>query len=233
MDYRKDSNMITRVIYTDLDTLYDTKITLLNMIDPRLVREYLSRVYNILDHTLYLSNKAFDRIYRDRDKRVLIGSKNSSVVDLLRRIVSDIDTKNKTTTVIPSVMTLVINTYPYKLDNEEKSIMKEFMSRYILHLNEIDIIYEEIIDSELMNKINIMVKRDGLKWFMDKRVVNPEFKLPNLKLIVPDEMVTTNLVKMNVDTDKLKEYLETTLMLDVCLEFIEKEAYKLKLEDRE
>lgn len=232
MDYRKDSNMITRVIYTDLDTLYDTKITLLNMIDPRLVREYLSREYNILDHTLYLSNKAFDRIYRDRDKRVLIGSKNSSVVDLLRRIVSDIDTKNKTTTVIPSVMTLVINTYPYKLDNEEKSIMKEFMSRYILHLNEIDIIYEEIIDSELMNKINIMVKRDGLKWFMDNRLSNPEFKLPNLKLIVPDDMVMSGLTKMDVDVDKLKEYLETTLMLDVCLEFVEKEAFMLKLEDR-
>lgn len=232
MDYRKDSNMITRVIYTDLDTLYDTKITLLNMIDPRLVREYLSREYNILDHTLYLSNKAFDRIYRDRDKRVLIGSKNSSVVDLLRRIVSDIDTKNKTTTVIPSVMTLVINTYPYKLDDEEKSIMKEFMSRYILHLNEIDIIYEEIIDSELMNKINIMVKRDGLKWFMDNRLSNPEFKLPNLKLIVPDDMVMSGLTKMDVDVDKLKEYLETTLMLDVCLEFVEKEAFMLKLEDR-
>ena len=232
MDYRKDSNMITRVIYTDLDTLYDTKITLLNMIDPRLVREYLSREYNILDHTLYLSNKAFDRIYRDRDKRVLIGSKNSSVVDLLRRIVSDIDTKNKTTTVIPSVMTLVINTYPYKLDNEEKSIMKEFMSRYILHLNEIDIIYEEMIDSELMNKINIMVKRDGLKWFMDNRLSNPEFKLPNLKLIVPDDMVMSGLTKMDVDVDKLKEYLETTLMLDVCLEFVEKEAFMLKLEDR-
>lgn len=232
MDYRKDSNMITRVIYTDLDTLYDTKITLLNMIDPRLVREYLSREYNILDHTLYLSNKAFDRIYRDRDKRVLIGSKNSSVVDLLRRIVSDIDTKNKTTTVIPSVMTLVVNTYPYKLDNEEKSIMKEFMSRYILHLNEIDIIYEEIIDSELMNKINIMVKRDGLKWFMDNRLSNPEFKLPNLKLIVPDDMVMSGLTKMDVDVDKLKEYLETTLMLDVCLEFVEKEAFMLKLEDR-
>lgn len=232
MDYRKDSNMITRVIYTDLDTLYDTKITLLNMIDPRLVREYLSREYDILDHTLYLSNKAFDRIYRDRDKRVLIGSKNSSVVDLLRRIVSDIDTKNKTTTVIPSVMTLVINTYPYKLDNEEKSIMKEFMSRYILHLNEIDIIYEEIIDSELMNKINIMVKRDGLKWFMDNRLSNPEFKLPNLKLIVPDDMVMSGLTKMDVDVDKLKEYLETTLMLDVCLEFVEKEAFMLKLEDR-
>lgn len=232
MDYRKDSNMITRVIYTDLDTLYDTKITLLNMIDPRLVREYLSREYDILDHTLYLSNKAFDRIYRDRDKRVLIGSKNSSVVDLLRRIVSDIDTKNKTTTVIPSVMTLVVNTYPYKLDNEEKSIMKEFMSRYILHLNEIDIIYEEIIDSELMNKINIMVKRDGLKWFMDNRLSNPEFKLPNLKLIVPDDMVMSGLTKMDVDVDKLKEYLETTLMLDVCLEFVEKEAFMLKLEDR-
>ena len=232
MDYRKDSNMITRVIYTDLDTLYDTKITLLNMIDPRLIREYLSREYDILDHILYLSNKAFDKIYKDRDKRVLIGSKNSSIVDLIRRIVSDIDTKNKTTTVIPSVMTLVINTYPYKLDAEEKSIMREFMSRYILHLSDIDIIYKETIDSELMNKINIMVKRDGLKWFMDNRLSNPEFKLPNLKLIVPDDMVMSGLTKMDVDVDKLKEYLETTLMLDVCLEFVEKEAFMLKLEDR-
>lgn len=59
MDYSKDTNMITRVIYTDLDTLYDTKITLLNMIDPRLVREYLSDEYGIHDHLLYLSNKSF------------------------------------------------------------------------------------------------------------------------------------------------------------------------------
>lgn len=232
MNYSKDTNMITRIIYTDLDTLYDTKITLLNMIDPRLVREYLSREYDILDHILYLSNKSFDKIYRERDKRVLIGSKNSSIVDLIRKIVSDIDTKNKTTTVIPSILNLVINTYPYRLDDTEQLAIKQFMSRYILHLNDIDIIYKETIDDELMNKINIMVKRDGLKWFMDNRLINPEFKLPNLKLIVPDDMTMSNLTKLDVDMDKLKEYLETTLMLDVCLEFIEKEAFMLKLEDR-
>lgn len=232
MDYSKDSNMITRIIYTDLDTLYDTKITLLNMIDHRLVREYLSREYDILDHTLYLSNKAFDKIYRERDKRVLIGSKNSSIVDLIRRIVSDIDTKNKTTSAIPSLLNLTINTYPYRLDDEEQLAIKTFMSKYILYLNTIDVIYQEIISDELMNKINIMIRRDGLKWFMDNRMLNPEFKLPNLKLIVPDDMVLSNLTKMDVDMDKLKEYLETTLMLDVCLEFVEKEAFMLKLEDR-
>lgn len=232
MDYSKDSNMITRIIYTDLDTLYDTKITLLNMIDHRLVREYLSREYDILDHTLYLNNKAFDKIYRERDKRVLIGSKNSSIVDLIRRIVSDIDTKNKTTSAIPSLLNLTINTYPYRLDDEEQLAIKTFMSKYILYLNTIDVIYQETISDELMNKINIMVKRDGLKWFMDNKMLNPEFKLPNLKLIVPDDMVLSNLTKMDVDMDKLKEYLETTLMLDVCLEFVEKEAFMLKLEDR-
>ena len=67
---------------------------------------------------------------------------------------------------------------------------------------------------------------------MDNRLSNPEFKLPNLKLIVPDDMVMSGLTKMDVDVDKLKEYLETTLMLDVCLEFVEKEAFMLKLEDR-
>lgn len=232
MDYSKDTNMITRILYTDLDTIYDTKITLINMIDPRLVREYLSREYDILDHTLYLSDKAFDKIYNERDKRVLIGSKNTSIVDLIRKIVSDIDTKNRTSPTIPSLITLTINTYPYKLDADEIKDMKIFMSRYILHLNDIDIIYKETIDSELMNKINIMIKRDGLKWFMDNRLLNPTFKLPNLKLIVPDDMVKTNLTKIDVDVDKLKEYLETTLMLDVCLEFVEKEAFMLKLEDR-
>jgi hypothetical protein len=232
MDYSKETSMITRVIYTDLDTLYDTKITLLNMIDPRLVREYLSREYDILDHTLYLSNKAFDKIYRERDKRVLIGSKNSSIIDLIRKIVSDIDTKNKTTSAIPSVLHLTINTYPYKFDDDEISAMKEFMSKYVLYLSEVNIIYQETIDDNLLSKINIMIRRDGLKWFMDNRMLNPEFKLPNLKLIVPDDMVLSNLTKMDVDIDKLKEYLETTLMLDVCLEFVEKEAFMLKLEDR-
>lgn len=231
MDYSKDSNMITRLIYTDLDTLYDTKITLLNMIDPRLVREYLSREYDILDHYLYLNNKAFDKIYKERDKRVLIGSKNSSIIDLIRKIVSDIDTKNKTTTSIPSVLNLIINTYPYKLNTDEQLVIKEFMSKYILYLNNVDIVYKEVIEDELLSKINIMVRRDGLKWFMDNRLINPGFKVPNLKLIVPDDMTMSGLTKMDVDVDKLKEYLETTLMLDVCLEFIEKEAFMLKLED--
>lgn len=225
------SDTPSRFIYTDLDSLYDTKLTLLNMIDSRLAIEYVYREYDLTDQILYLNNDVFNSIYKDRDKRVLLGSKQTSVIDLIRQIVSDIDIKSKLNNIIRGELKLVINIYPYILNNDECNNIKEFLMKYILHLNEVIIIDKKEIPNDLLHKLNIMIRRDGLDWFFNNKLKTPGFSIPNLKMIVPDSMYEKYIKNTDIDRDKLKEYLETISMQDITLEFIEEELFKFKLDD--
>lgn len=225
------SDTPSRFIYTDLDSLYDTKLTLLNMIDSRLAIEYVYREYDLTDQVLYLNNNVFNSIYKDRDKRVLLGSKQTSVIDLIRQIVSDIDIKSKLNNIVRGELKLVINIYPYILNNDECDNIKEFLMKYILHLNDVIIIDKEEIPNDLLHKLNIMIRRDGLDWFFNNKLKTPGFSIPNLKMIVPDSMYEKYIKNTDVDRDKLKEYLETITMHDITLEFIEEELFKFKLDD--
>lgn len=225
------SDTPSRFIYTDLDSLYDTKLTLLNMIDSRLAIEYIYREYDLTDQVLYLNNNVFNSIYKDRDKRVLLGSKQTSVIDLIRQIVSDIDIKSKLNNIVRGELKLVINIHPYILNNDECNNIKEFLMKYILHLNEVIIIDKEEIPNDLLHKLNIMIRRDGLDWFFNNKLKTPGFSMPNLKMIVPDSMYEKYIKNTDVDRDKLKEYLETISMQDITLEFIEDELFKFKLDD--
>lgn len=225
------SDTPSRFIYTDLDSLYDTKLTLLNMIDSRLAIEYVYREYDLTDQVLYLNNNVFNSIYKDRDKRVLLGSKQTSVIDLIRQIVSDIDIKSKLNNIVRGELKLVINIHPYILNNDECNNIKEFLMKYVLHLNEVIIIDKEEIPNDLLHKLNIMIRRDGLDWFFNNKLKTPGFSIPNLKMIVPDSMYEKYIKNTDVDRDKLKEYLETITMQDLTLEFIEEELFKFKLDD--
>ena len=119
-----DDSMSTRRIYTTLDSLFDTELAYLDLIDPRLSREYFTDEYSIEDSYLYLSYSSFREMFKNRDKRVLGYSKATSVPDLIRGIINDMDIKRKTGETVNSKITLTINTYPYKLDmDEEKEII--------------------------------------------------------------------------------------------------------------
>ena len=64
-----DDSMSTRRIYTTLDSLFDTELAYLDLIDPRLSREYFTDEYNIEDSYLYLSYSSFREMFKNRDKR--------------------------------------------------------------------------------------------------------------------------------------------------------------------
>ncbi len=227
----ESSGNISRNIYTDLDTMYDTKLTVLNMIDSRLAIEYVSREYDIPDQILYVNESVLDYYHKSGDKRILLGSKNSSVVDLIRTIVSDIDIKAKEGGGIRGDLNLIINTYPYELNNDECNAIKEFHKQYILYLSDVKVIYKKELDYGFLSSLNIMIRRDGLDWFMKNKLKHPEFKLTNLKLIIPDEISTKYTKDLKLDKEKLLEYMEVSFMNDITLEFIEKELFMFKLDD--
>lgn len=225
----KDSSF-TRVIYTELDSLYDTKIALLDIIDPRLAKEYLFKKIGIPNQVLYVNNTTFKYLYSFRDNRVLKASQSTAILDLIRAIVSDINISNKLGTAITSRTKLLINIYPYKLSDVEKRDIEEFYKLMVLHLDEIEIVDVADLNS-IANNTSIIIKNDGLDWFFENKVRDPEFKLSHVTLIIPDVITNYEIKKIPLDVDKMKEYLSTTFIDSIKLDFIEAEAFRMKLID--
>lgn len=225
--------MSKRIIYTDLDSLFDTEVVYLDLIDPRLVREYYSNEANINNSYLYLNRMDFMKMFKDRDNRILRMAKNSTGTDLIRNIVKDMDVARNENKGVPASIVLEINTYPYILSVDEMKEMKDFYKEYILFIDDVEIIYKEDLSAAYVNKLVVMVARYGLDWFMNKKITDHKFKCPHLRLIIPDRIYNDTYIRdNNIDTDKLFESFTTMLMSDVRLEFIDNEIFMLKL-DRE
>lgn len=226
-----DDSMSTRRIYTTLDSLFDTELAYLDLIDPRLSREYFTDEYNIEDSYLYLSYSSFREMFKNRDKRVLGYSKATSVPDLIRGIINDMDIKRKTGETVNSKITLTINTYPYKLDMDEEKEIIDFHKKYFLFLDNIELIHKKEISKAFINKLAVIVDRYGIDWYFSMKMKYVgDFQCPHVRLIVPDRFHQSNYLKNNgVDTGKMIEYLRTILITDVRLDIIEKETFMLKI----
>ena len=226
-----DDSMSTRRVYTTLDSLFDTELAYLDLIDPRLSREYFTDEYNIEDSYLYLSFSSFRAMFKNRDKRVLRYSKSTSVSDLIRGIVNDMDIKRKTGESINNKITLTINTYPYNLDMDEEKELLDFYRKYFLFLDNIELINKKEISPPFINKLAVIVDRYGIDWYFNMKMKYVgDFQCPHVRLIVPDKFHQSNYLRSNgIDTDKMIEYLKTTLITDVRLDIIEKETFMLKI----
>lgn len=226
--------MAVRKIYTDLDSLFDTEVVFLDLLDARLVKEYYTNEVDIENSYLYLNRIDFMTLFKDRDKRILSAAKNSTGTDLIRNIIKDMDIANAEAKSGVADIVLYINTYPYKLDDDEMKSMQEFYSKYMLFANEVHVIYKEDLSASFVNNLVVMVSRYGLDWFMNKKISNPAFRCPHLRLIIPDRIYNDTYIREHkIDTDKLLETLSTMLMSDVRLEFVENEIFMLKIDSEE
>ena len=99
------------IVYTTLDSLYDTKLATYGLLDHRLSKEYFKDEHKLVDQCLYITDSVFKRIYAKRDKNTLLNSKTTSVIDLLRQFSGDVLMKNKMNNTNFS-LELHINTYP-------------------------------------------------------------------------------------------------------------------------
>ena len=225
-----NDSIATKRIYTNLDSLFDTELTFLDLIDSRLSREYLSNEYNIENSYLYISYDSFKELYKERDNRVLKLSKSTAVADLIRNIVDDIDIKRKDGRFSPTKIVITINTYPYKLNEQETNDMLTFYKKYFLFVEEINLIYKETLSKAFVNKLSVIIDRNGLEWYMNTKIKDLSFRCPHVRLIIPDRHYYSNFINsLGVDVQQMFKYLETTLMSEVRLDVIEKETFMLKI----
>ena len=219
--------MLERVIYTDLDSLYDTMLSVISLIDVRLGKEYLVDTLKVPDYIGYLSTDTLRAFYADRNKEVLLMSKNSSVIDLIIKVSGDLDIKRKTDLdPVESSLILHVNSYPYNLTDVEMREMEEFLSAYIPYVDSVVVFDKPTLSDSYLTSITIMIIRDGMRWVLDRKLLDPTFKA-DFRLITSDRHVKE--VSLG-DVDKINSYIETVFMGIARVEFIEDELFKLKLE---
>lgn len=224
--------MTKRLIYTDLDSLFDTKIVFLGMIDNRLVREYATREYNIDNGILYLTDETFRTLFKGRDRRVFEQAVNSYGADIIRNIIRDTVSNNDIGRGVSVICSVMINTYPYKLTDEEMSELTIFYKQYFPFAEDVAVIYKERLSKAMVNKISVAVLRNGFDWFIDMKTVDVGFRCPHLRLILPNTVSNLSYFNSNkIDVDTLRNNLVSLFASDIIVDFVDEELFMVRVDN--
>lgn len=127
-------------IYIDLDTLFDTRVALINQINPDACTALLTnKEYWLREHTHWpaltnqlLTDELFDEAWLKRDTTVLKSAMMTNIIPVLLSIISEFQVAKRENRV-PFDIALEINIHPYVLDSEEMDELTSILQNEILH----------------------------------------------------------------------------------------------------
>jgi hypothetical protein len=188
-----------------MDSLFDTRITILSLLNPTHARHvvkgnYLARTSDSFGH---LTHEIFRHIYRDRDNAVLHLSEMTSIVSMLSGTMTDMNYEDLILDGNGDVK-LIVNVYPYDLNENEIEILRESLLLHVRDANNIIVMREENISVKwLDDNCSVVVMYDGLEWLWKNisegnltvgGLIDTNMIIPNLfptdKEIVSDDLET-------------------------------------------
>ncbi len=160
-------------IYAEIDTLLDTKFTILKTYNPDvaldeiLTGRYVDRSRDDFRYKDYvLPYTLFNNLFKKRNEIILFNSALSSIPLLIQKdfqmfLTNTLETREKT-------LELIINIYPYRLLEEEIDFLNEVFKSYIDDRISIEYIYEPSVNVTPMyvkeKSIKTMYMLNGLEW---------------------------------------------------------------------
>lgn len=157
-------------IFTDLDTLLDSRHTILSILSPAIcdkVIEDKSYFNRKCDNFYIISNDIFRQLYDRRGKYILLNSVRTSMVEYINYIIADILTDIKFNN---DKITIYINIHPYNLIYEETEEIK-LLFKKLFPVCDIVIVSLKMseIDPKFINSkdIGYMFMYDGILWLED------------------------------------------------------------------
>jgi len=209
----EENKKISKKIYIDLDSLFDTRLSLLELLDTKIsLSIYDNRLFydtRIIDEFDYITKDIFDAFYKVRDNSVFFKAIPTNITELILTDVLYI-VNNKYLTDESKAITLLVDTSKYMLNNEHKEKIKIYLQE-ILKLPYLQI---EVNEYNIMNKspnyindeIFSIYKYDGIKWLNEYlQLWNPKeltTNMPSTKLRVPALFDKPLLLK------KLSDYID-------------------------
>ncbi len=226
-------DVTSQIIYTELDIIFDTRLTLLQWLDPHLAKHSLLTGYyqnRPKDQFFYLGTKLFRGLYNRRDKEILQQPKDTYLIDYINKLCSEYKI-NDTEQGGNGIVELYINTYPYELTKSELEILKEGLSLKFRSANEINFCNIKSVTPAWIrdNDVVTMFMYYGVEWVNENlaRDLLPKLPISEVMLLVPKLIKDGKLKKESEDTWKLMEDFSAPF---INLQFIDVNYFNIVME---
>lgn len=169
------------IFFMDLDSIFDTRLGLLSIMFPNLAtavvhdKSYFNRTSDKFEFDGVVITHDFIKPYYDRRNKNLL---KCSGITLIPYIIANEVVRHKTTIDNGECLDpckIFINTYPYKLLDEEKNNVKTVFYQYLNEEIDFEFVYmhnkDITVDFIKDTGIDLILKYDGLSWIesLDKK----------------------------------------------------------------
>lgn len=223
-------------IYTDVDTLFDTRFELLRAINNNLAMDLLlSGVYHAREKHDYglITRDIFLPLWNKRTKQVLMSSRPTGVFTLIKDFYIDIYRQENLADMITEIK-MFVNTYPYVLSQEESKLLERIYANNLPNCSIISINKspQELTTSWMCDNIGAVFMYDYLEWLnqqvslgsFDPRINQMYVVTPYSNMHKPDSAKLKNVDKsaseMDMAEDVYKPFLNIKFapMLFFCID---------------
>ena len=232
----KNEPIAGRDIYVDLDSLFDTRLAILDKIDTRyatLVYEagYCNRTEDAFPR---LSKEAFKKLFDDRDNDVLSRALLTNVIGMVKDHIKE-NVLHLHNTPGGREINVYVNVWPYEFDKEGvemilKPIYDLEQNRVNVHALNVD--PKELPASWFGQKFAFIVMYDYMRW-LNNILDDPktlQHKMPKTTLIAPklflNETYSEKEYQEHIDAGNFDPFREVEL---ICSQFIGLEYYETPL----
>jgi hypothetical protein len=178
-------------IYVELDCLLDTRLATLYQIKPELVQIVLDNGYLNRDEDAFygVPKEVFKEIYDARDKSVLVDAMPTKCMKFITEIAVEVS-KQYIDSPYHEGGKLVVNTYPYKLTDEEAKNIIAVLAHKTAKMMDIQLIHQTpdaITPMYVEQSFAAMFMYDSSKWFdvHSKNQALAKTKIPDITLFMP------------------------------------------------
>lgn len=224
-------NPIKRLL-VDLDCLLDTRIATVAKIHPEASRELLGTEYlnrDIDDFELLtkglVSNESYKEAYAKRDKETLLLARPTKILKLLNEMSIDLE-KLVIDTPFIKEFKIVINYYPYELNDKEQEELIEVLYEFVTSSTRIELIskpLEEVTPSLIKSKYDAFIIYEFDKWFSYHQDVFNTLLMPTKVIFAPALYIK------KPTEEELNELAESNLTPFSSLELSVIERFSLEL----
>ena len=224
-------------IYIDLDSLLDTRLGIISMLDETAVEamvkagHYWTRVYDDWEVLTEgkVTNTAFNEAWEQRTNEVLRASMLTEIFGPLRNILT-LYTQNIKEGHVDKPLCMTVNMYPYTLSDDEQEGISEALKYHVGA--DFSVFFVSITDDELTPALLFSRYDAAFMYHFHKWIVKHGFALanqptPDFVLMVP-RLFTKDPTDLSQDAQK-DEFLVTALQLRyyINLEFIGSHCFSM------
>lgn len=177
--------------YTDMDSLYDTRLATLDLLDSSIAKmalkdDYLNREEDVFP---YVDKQIFKSLYETRDLEVLERAMPTKAIEIIREFIR-IALKQNIDSPVVGAVEVYVNVYPYKVEKSVatemcKALFHAFGSQVSIHM--LNLSPEKVTPGFFADNISVAMMYDYDEW-LEVHAKNDNLRkrqIPNVTLHGP------------------------------------------------